>query len=206
MKSDSNGLKFRNKTEETVASIIYPIVVKIRKDLMLKYDVFQGEYRNYTGLCDTSVKMLSEELQKYATENNISIECHGIHGEQKHSPRLNSCLWSVQHTWAIVKMMGVTMYVDPTSSQFKRIYHFIPDFYISCRKPRWYYPDSKNPVYNNRITGSINKYIKIPTVKTFNSGKVIRYKAGIIEYFQYEIWGRIADLMHKQERPMIRRL
>lgn len=207
MKSDSIGLKFKNSTEEHVSSILYNIVVEIRNELAKQYNVYRGECENYTGLCDMSVDLLILKLRKYAEEHDMSIDCHGIHGEQKHSPRLNSCLWPVQHTWAVVKMMGVTMYVDPTSSQFKRMYYYIPDFYISTRKPKWYYPDSKNIAFMP-VFRFINKHIKVPVTKFDYTGtyKLHTYKEGIIEWFQYEIWGKICDSRRKQERRHVRQL
>ena len=200
MKYDSIGLTFNNEVEEAVAGIIYRIVVDIRKELSMSYNVHKGLYKNYSGLCDTSIEMLADKLKRYGIKAKIEIQCNGIHGEQRHSPRLDSSFWSYQHTWAVVKMMGVTMYVDPTSSQFKDIYQYIPDFYISTKKPEWYYPDSENPIYGNKIMRYLNDHIQIPRKVKLPNGMIARTKDGLIEYIQYEIWGKISDSMNKQER------
>lgn len=206
MKSDSLGLTFRTEKEKTVSSILYKMVIEIRKELAKSHDVVSGDKKNYTGLCDIAVNMLHDKLKVYAETNYVEIESRSIHGEQRHTWKLHSCLWPLQHTWAVVKMMDVTMYVDPTSGQFSRLYFYIPDFYISTRKPKWYYPDNKNPAYCNKITRYLNDHIKIPVHITQCNGSVIKGKEGIIEFIQYQIWGKFCDLMHKQERPMIRRL
>lgn len=206
MKTDSIGLRFKTENQQIVASILYKLVIEVRKELAKSHNVYRGDYKNYTGLCDLSVELLRHKLEEYSKENNVEIECHSIHGEQKHTWKIYSCLWSLQHTWAVVKMMGVTMYVDPTSEQFKRMYLFIPDLYISTRKPKWYYPDKHNPVYCNKITRYLNDHIKIPITISLSNGNVTKGRAGIIEFIQYEIWGRICDSMKKQERPLVQRL
>jgi len=103
-------------------------------------------------------------------------------------------------------MMNTIMYVDPTSGQFTRMYGYIPDFYISTREPKWCYPDEKNPVWSNSITSTLNKKIKIPSSMTEENGKVIKFKEGIVEYFQYVLWGKISDSLKLQERPLVTRI
>ena len=141
-------------------------------------------------------KMLNDKLIEYADTHEIAIKCTAIHGEQKHNSRIDSSYWMYQHTWALVTINEISIYVDPTSSQFKYLYSDIPDFYISTIAPPWYYPDLKNPAFHPAFTRWIDEHIKIPLLhyKRFN-GKCP--KAGIIEFFQYEIWGRLCDMKRK---------
>jgi len=203
MKSDSLGIKFINRKEQKAARILYDIVVSVRKDIAKSYDISKIDYTNYQGLCNLAIELTIDRLKRYGNEHNIKVEFKIIHGEQKHSPYLNSSLWSIQHTWIIVTIIGVTMYVDPTSGQFKRIYDYIPDFYISTIKPKWFYPDSDNPAFNTAFTRWINKNIRIPVTKKSYDGKITKFKLGIIQFCQYKIWGKICDSRKLQERKYV---
>lgn len=205
MKNDSLGISFKNETEEKVADILKEIILEVRKEISKEYDIYKGVYKDYNGLCDVATRLLERKINTYAMTNEIEIKFNSIHGEQKHTSALKSYYWPFQHTWASVSMMGITMYVDPTSSQFKRFYNYIPDFYISTSEPKWYYPDSKNPLYSNKIAILLNDHIHIPR-KVIIDGKVHRYREGIIEYFQYHIWGMICDDINCQEKDVRRQL
>ena len=186
-----------NNTEENAINFLIDIVVEIRNELAIEYDILnRDEFEDYRSLCDTSIKMLNNKLIEYMDAYEIAIKCTAIHGEQKHNSRIDSSYWFYQHTWALVTINEISIYVDPTSSQFRYLYPDIPDFYISTIAPPWYYPDSKNPVFNNKITRWIDDHIKIPLLyyKRFD-GK--HPKLGIIEFFQYEIWGGLCDMKRK---------
>lgn len=75
-----------------------------------------------------------------------------IHGEQRHSPKIDEECWGIEHTWISVRYKNITVYCDPTSSQFKWLWKDIPDYYVSTTKPRWFYPDSENPEWNKNIS------------------------------------------------------
>lgn len=186
-----------DNTEKNAIKLLTDIVIEIRNELAIEYDIFNcDEFKDYRSLCDTSIKMLNDKLIEYADTHEITIKCTAIHGEQKHNSRIDSSYWMYQHTWALVTINEISIYVDPTSSQFKYLYSDIPDFYISTIAPPWYYPDTKNPVFHPAFTRWIDEHIKIPLLhyKRFN-GK--RPKAGIIEFFQYEIWGGLCDMKRK---------
>ena len=207
MKFDSLGLPFKNSIEEEVASIVYRMVYRVRDELSRQYTVYKGEHQDYAGLCDIAVELLIEKINKYCIDNQIDVACEAIHGQHKHSTAINSCLWSLEHTWAKIKIKGVTIYADPTSGQFRRMYNYIPEFYVSTRKPKWYYPNSKNPVYGNKITAFINKHIKIPMKYPEFNGHISilkPIKVGIIEFFQFQVWGRIADSRNRQHYKWVR--
>ena len=207
MKFDTIGLPFKTSMEEEVASILYHMCMNVRDELSRKYAVHKGEHQDYAGLCDIAVNMLHEQLKQFEKDYGVRVDFKSIHGEQKHSPYINSCLWPLQHTWAKVKMMGVSMYVDPTAGQFKRMYNFIPEVYVSTRKPKWYYPDSSNPVHNTKITTFINKHIKMPVKHPVWNGhihKLETMKVGIIEFLQFEVWGRISDSRNRQHYKWVR--
>lgn len=196
MKTDSMDRRFKNEEEKVLAEICHDMVVLIRKNLAKEFDVV-NEFPNYSGLCDTSITMLMILCKEYSKVNNINLECRGIHGEQSHHVRLDSKCWGYQHTWAVVRCHGIDMYVDPTSGQFQCIYDDIPDFYVSTKKPKWYYPDKKNPQFNNRFTRKLNELITFHRKVTFSNGKTINVTDGIIEILQYEVWGKISDMIRK---------
>lgn len=206
MKFDSMGITFSNEVEEAVAGILYNMVIEIRKELSMQYDIYKGEYENYSGLCDLSIIMLCDKLNKYTNKTKVEIVCTPVHGEQQHVPRLDSSFWYYQHTWAIVKMMGVTMYVDPTSGQFKNIYKYIPDFYISTKKPDWFYADSENPLYSNKFIRFLNDHIQISRKVKLSNGVITCTKDGIVEYIQYDIWGKLSNSLNKQEKKPRRKI
>lgn len=196
MKIDNIDIDFKNEEEQILAQICYDMVMVIRKHLANSYD--DAELTNYEGLCDLSIKMLAKACDVYSETNSITLICQGIHGEQCHNSRVKSEFWPCQHTWAVVRVKGnkTKMYVDPTSGQFKNFHEDIPDFYISPKKPKWYYPDSENPIWCNKIIHKINEKIQIPR-DIHVDDIVINGKEGIIEYLQYGIWGRISDWIYK---------
>lgn len=74
-----------------------------------------------------------------------------VHGEQAHSTKIKEEYWGIEHTWIAVHYKDITVYADPTASQFKWLWHDIPDYYVSTRKPKWFYPDSENPRWNKNV-------------------------------------------------------
>lgn len=85
-------------------------------------------------------------------------------------------------------------YVDPTMGQFKYLYNNIPDYWVSTKNPAryYYYQDRKNPAWHPFITRFINQNIKVPV--EYN-GEM--HKEGIIEFIQYEIWGKISQFIYE---------
>ena len=195
MKYDTIGLPFKTKEEQEISSFLLKSVLSIRRDLSILYNVNRGVNENYKGLCDISVGMLKKKIEKYSKENNINIECHGIHGEQAHCSRTYSKYWCIQHTWAVVIFNDSKIYVDPTSSQFKDIYEYIPDYYISNKKPKWYYDDKDNPRWNNKYFRWLNDNIRIQKTLTAHNGSKYKVSEGIIEYIQYDIYGKLCDIL-----------
>ena len=195
MKYDSMGLSFKTKEEQDLASLLYKMVLSIRRDLAVSYNVVRGPYKNYEGLCYTSIEMLERKIKRFNNENNTNIELIKIHGEQAHSKNLISNYWHVQHTWAVVKLNNTKIYVDPTSSQFKDFYPYIPDFYISDKKPKWYYADRDNPRWNNICVRWLNDHIGIKKTLRARNGSKYTVREGIIEYIQYDIYGKLCDML-----------
>lgn len=144
----------------------------IRNELAKEYNIIEGEYKNYTGLCDKACVLLAEKLKR-------SYNIEFIHGEQRHNIMINPDYWNYEHTWLKVYNSNIVMYVDPTSGQFKWLHKDIPDYYISKKKPKWYYPDSKNLRFNKIIC------------------KIIEEKFRIIEFIQFEIWRNICKFIRR---------
>lgn len=169
-------------------------VISVRDDMSKIYDVTDGFYKNFHGLCNTATIRLIDNLR--ISLKNTPVDIYSIHGEQKHTPRTESCHWPFQHTWLAVDFDQCTIYADPTCGQFKDLYNDIPDYYVSTKPPKWFYPDSRNPVWNG-ITARINEKIKIKRkgVPPYSADKII--EDGIIEFLQYEVWGRISDIIRK---------
>ena len=193
-------IKF-NPTEELVMSILKSTVEKVRKELAENYDVITPGSVNekYTDLCHLAVCNLYNKLRDYSIANNIDIKFTGLHGEQKHGTRLHSSLWQTQHTWAMVEIYDMVIYVDPTSSQFQKFYPDIPDYYISVEKPKWFYADMDNPVYDNIVVKLLNNIITVKR-KVVLEDEVVYPRQGIVEFMQYEIWGRICDSLNKDDK------
>lgn len=183
--------------DEIIQKYIEPAVVSIREELAEKYDVNSGTFHNYKGLCDKSIIMLIDKMNGIDVADISKLYVDPIHGEQSHHPRLESKKWHLQHTWAIVKIFGIEIYVDPTSQQFKDLYNDIPDYYISGTKPKWYYPDDDNPAWRG-ILNKVNDIIEIKhKMKNKSDNKHYVVHDGIIEFIQYEIYGKISDLLRK---------
>lgn len=169
----------------------------IRDNLSNSYNVEnpESEYYQFRGLCNTA----SEEFiqlcrRRYFAENVTLLECSGLHGEQRHHPRLLSIYWLLEHTWVeciFDTPCGVMkFYVDPTSEQYSILYSDIPNYIVSNKPIKFYYKDDDNPRWNNRFLRYINDKILYKVGSPYN-------KVGIIEFLQYIIWGNISDLLHK---------
>lgn len=190
------------RTETQILEDISKIVLDVRSSLGERYDVGRDSpYADYSGLCDMASAMVSSYVEKYAKQCEIPVEITTLHGEQRHTPKLKSEYWALQHTWVVVKFENFHVYVDPTSGQFKRFYPDIPDFYVSTKPPKWFYPDAKNPAWNG-FTLKLNEKIWITHNRMTPYG-VRPVSDGVVEYCQYEIWGRISDLLRRISRTTL---
>jgi len=184
---DNDYLNHKTNKEKIINDLILPAVIRVRNKLLAE----NPDNLKLTGLCDRASKLFEYEFYQQLDEHwqyqCFKIKIKIVHGEQKHTPVLKSNKWFYEHTWVELSMLGYHFHIDPTSSQFQHFYKDIPNFYISTKKPKWYYPDKKNPCYSNKITQFINDNIKIPY-----ECRRIR----CIEYFQYVIWGTISDKIH----------
>lgn len=192
------------RKEQIIRKIIIPQVVAVREDLDEKYSVYTSpEHKNYEGLCFEAYLKLKDKIEKLNGTLTIEMKVDDIHGEQRHAPSLKSKYWPIQHTWSIIEIHDqkdgseFTVYADPTCEQFQDIWQDIPKYYVSEKKPKWFYPDRKNPVWHNYfgVTRWINKHIFIPNTITYADGSKKKIRDGIIEFIQYEIWGRISDFI-----------
>lgn len=184
------------KNFHSAIKIIRPIVEKVRELLAAKYDVSEkGKYPNYQGLCHEASMLVCSEINGLGTNpDGIRFMASTIHGEQKHTPKIMSTDWPIQHTWCEVydRRLRGYIYVDATCGQFKDIYDDIPDYYIAVYPPKWFYPDRKNPAWRG-FTKKLNRSIQIP-FKPFPNNDYVGHE-GIIEALQYRVWGNISDLI-----------
>lgn len=181
-----------------VLGIALSAVVDTRKELRAKYkdiDTKDSEHYNFTGLCDEAVDIFAKYVKEYGYEFGVNIYVYIIHGEQRHNPAIPSKYWILQHTWCYMQIKSIRVYVDPTSSQFKWLYNDIPNYYVSTSPPKWYYPDRKNCAFSG-LTSKLNKKFRID-YETEILGDKIRVNEGLIEFCQYEIYGRISDALRK---------
>lgn len=184
--------------ETLINKDIIPIVKSVRDNLGYIYDTDNPNsyHTNFTGLCDVACcdvkEILLDRLKfKYdITTAKISI----IHGEQRHTPLIKSLYWWFEHTWLELSIGDKKVYIDPTSSQFKDLYNDIPDYYVSLTPPKWYLPDSKNPIFSNKILCRINNKFHVRVMHDCDSGYTL---VGIIEYIYYELWAELSDVIHK---------
>lgn len=183
--------------DSTVYEVLERKVKYVRRYLEKKYYADAGrEDDNFAGLCIEATKLFMNKIKSSCEHSEIPIKVKEIHGEQKHCPRLQSKYWCFQHDWCCVEIAGVRYYIDCTCGQFKRLYDDIPDYYISTKKPKWFLPDRENMAFNG-VTKEINKRIIIHRKITDSEGKKRVVSDGLIEFLQYEIWGRISDFIRK---------
>lgn len=182
-----------------LTDIIPMIVESVRDKLSRQYDVTSGGYEKFAGLCDVASAEVILRLKDYLTNSGFTtpedFTVTSIHGEQRHSTIIESKFWFLQHTWVCLNIFNTVIYIDPTSSQFDNIYHDIPSYYISMVKPKWFYPDKENPMWRG-IGCKINRIKFIPR-KIIVNNKIYKTHDGIIEFAQYEIWGRISDTIRR---------
>lgn len=171
--------------------LIEKMVQDTRKELAIEHDVI-AKNPGFRGLCDEASTKMLEKLTEYwmNSESDVDLQVYLIHGEQRHSPMSPSKYWIFQHTFVCAIINHETIYIDPTSSQFQWLYSDIPDYYIGRKFPKWYYNDRKNPAWNG-ITAVINE--KITIKRSWKDGSTVY--DGIIEFIQYEVWGRICDFI-----------
>ena len=181
---------------KTWTTSIIPIVISIREQLYENYNVVNtwSENLDYRGLCDTAYTMLKDRIDLFNKLHNVNWQVIHFHGEQAHTPRINSKNWIYQHTWAAITDGIDTIYIDITSQQFRWLYPDIPDYYISFKPPKWYYSDKKNPAWSG-ITGKLNRKFRIKRKIKLKGGSIVDTSDGIIELCQYEIWGPVSNIL-----------
>lgn len=178
--------------EKQVYWLIETVVKEIRDTLRPQTVGDDPFYPNYAGLCYQATHMFLNRLEEICTENRIALEYRSIHGELKHNPRTESKHWHCQHQWCEVKLLGQRLYVDCTSSQFQDLYSDIPEYYISDKKPKWFYDDRRNPAYSK-----FGKRLVIRRrIERADWGDTT-VEDTLFEFIQYDIWGPISDFMRK---------
>ena len=176
--------------------IIKFAVGEVRRKLEPQTSGASSLHPHYAGLCYEATQLFIENIQKSCEKKGLSFKFKSIHGEQRHTPKIPSNQWTAQHQWCWVEISGRRYYVDCTCEQFKHMYPDIPDYYISVKKPKWFIDDRSNIAFNG-VTKWINlKIVLKRRVEILDFGPM-EVHDGIIEFIQYEIWGRISDGIRK---------
>ena len=116
-----------------------------------------GDQHDYAGVllikCNFDLVNMHnvEVLERVNLYDVAGIQIEFIHGEQKHTTKLKPEYWGIEHTWLKVTMGKIVIYADPTCGQFKWLYKDIPDWYVSARRPKWFFPDIENPEFNKKL-------------------------------------------------------
>lgn len=168
---------------------IEPTVLDIR-DMLLEDPKCIDD--KLTGMCHTAacmigIRIMEESVHFSGMSMLHEISATSVHGELAHKPSIPSEEWCNEHTMSIVTIDEIDIWVDPTCGQFKDIIPDIPDYYISTKKPKWFYPDDNNPRWRG-IGCLINDHLQL---------RYKGHKIGIIEYLQYIVWGSISDAIRK---------
>lgn len=128
----------------------------------------------WIGTCDMVSEIIIDRIKKFAKDYNINLQVDYVHGEIRHSPKIKSENWVYQHTWVQMDISGTSIYLDGTCQQFRDIWPDIPNWYVSLKPPKWFYPDRRNPMWvfkNHTIQDAIG-------------------------FVQYNIWGKMSDIIH----------
>lgn len=186
-------------TDSLITSVIPQMIEGIRNELSTQYDVTSGDCERFTGLCDIASAMVILRIKDYLINNGFTTPgdfiVDSIHGEQRHSTAIESRFWILQHTWACLKIHNDLIYIDATCSQFNNIYDDMPDYYVSTIPPKWFYPDRDNPAWRG-ILSKINDIKFIPRKIVVDSLSTTYYD-GIVEFIQYNVWGKISDMIRR---------
>lgn len=178
-------------------ALIYPVVKHVQDVLSRKYDICDGVYENYSGLCNEASAMFVEAFQKTLKSLfprlKIITLIKTIHGELAHNSMTLRSNWGIEHTIVKIEMLGKTWYVDPTCYQFIYYYDEMPNYWIDTECPPYFYPDEKNPIYRRGIIRKINNRFKLQ----YHDDYGYLRRCGVIEFFQYEIGGKISDVIHR---------
>lgn len=154
--------------------------------------------KKYAGYCDTACMDLVSRIHRIFPNAGVHVTTQ--HGELKHSPKIRSCFWPLQHTWIKVNIDDYVIYVDPTSGQFEDMLPDIPSIYISTTPPPWYLNDRDNPIFRHGWIHSINEKVRVMVKAQDDEDEFYSYKAGIVEILMYDVWGTFCEFYRKITR------
>ena len=140
------------------------IVKSIQKELLEENGRHYEE--DYTGLCDAVWDKLEKKIDEW-NHSYIAKNIHNgqfipfhLHGELKHTAKINPDNWVYQHTWyAVVWKQNNSneycippkyeklIFIDPTIKQFQWLFTDLPDYYVYPTPPKWFYWDRYNPAF-----------------------------------------------------------
>lgn len=182
-------------TEELKYDIV-TMIRSLRIQLANEFDIStHGDNPDYAGLCDEiSNRFISEFNKKYCIDGHFPVAMLA-HGEIKHSPFIaDSDDWTWEHTWVEVRLGNhKIIYVDGTCGQFRNIFNDIPEYYVSMEHPKWFISDRKNLILKPGVFRTLNEKIKVK--RKWNDETV---KEGIMEFFLYDVWGFISDVIRRK--------
>lgn len=184
-------------TDLLIEDLIYHTIIPLLKQVRTNWvNTHEGANDNakLIGSCnEISAEIrnkLTEYIRQYGPFDYHTVSFELMHGELAHKPFIESRYWSHQHTWLCMTIGKTSVHIDATCGQFKDIVPNIPDWYVSIAAPMWFYWDRKNPLFNG-VTAQIDNVTREFAKKHLNR------HTGLIEYLQYDVWGRISDRIYK---------
>lgn len=192
-------IQLKEMINREILDEVMPLIVEtVRGELARSYDVenFYSENFRYNGLCNTAAFLVKAMFRSYMSfYNSISdkdedYEVKIVHGEQRHTPNLESKYWACEHTWVAIRLLHQWYYIDPTSQQFQKLYDDIPEYYISTKPPKWYLPDK----YNWRFS-KFGKFLD--KFKFKYKDEYGTHNISLTDYLVFIVWGKLSDKIGK---------
>lgn len=149
-----------------------------------------GFYKNtqsFDGLCDAQVTIFKRLVGECEFFRGKEWRVYGTHGEVKHTPRIPSKYWPLQHTWVVFELEGCRYYLDATISQF----------HGKLKDVGMLYCDSVQ--HKSFVADKDNLYVKLLRLdyKLFPSKQHNGPLAKFGDWFVYDFQGTIYDIVGK---------
>lgn len=191
--------RLRGVITKRMLNEIFPFLIQaVRDELRKHYDVdnFFSDHFKFNGLCYSASQFMESALETWIEfyneecNQNETIEVNIIHGEQRHTTNLESKYWTIEHTWVSVKVFGTLYYLDPTSSQFEKMYDDIPPYYIGLEPPKWFIADKDNWRYKK-------PWKLLDKIRIKHKDQYGVHNIHFTDYLVFVLWGRISDGIRK---------
>jgi len=159
-------------------------------------------------LSDTIAHFLRETLKPHAVRLR-TIKC-----ELKHSSKIPSILWPIQHTILQMSSSNHTVYIDPLGSVLVHIIPDVNDVYIGDKIPEYLVPIDSLKVRGENFLAWLDQKLKVKrkvpmeagldidgdTMNVYGVSRFVyhnKYTVGLFEYLEYHVRGKICDWIAK---------